>query len=305
MLRILPIIILMVSTLFSSMLLNENIYERENRIDFMLSFDTPFTGKITKKRDTRNTVDILLTDVEIQRPFYKSFRNSFVESIAVTRTGMDRILVKIVPSTGPIGVQASKTVDGFGLRLRIYPVETVKTENGSTPPLPAILKKEISRAGTEKSATSEKKPLNLLEGGETLPGWRYWTVLLILLLLLIFFLVVRKRRMGKSASGKGWLMPKGTGLPDDLPAEAIVRFQKPLDAHNRLVLIEFGRKQYLIVTGNGNLLLDTFSESHIEAEEEFAHMFEVNKKQLDNFLKEHHPDAYEAFKANASKEEHL
>jgi len=127
----------------------------------------------------------------------------------------------------------------------------------------------------------------------------------ILLILLTVLWFVKKKGLGSFAKGSGWLMPKGTPYAGKIPEEAVIRFQKPLDAHNRLLLIEFGGKQYLTVVGNTNLLLDTFSAGNIEAEEDFAQMFEANKRQLDHFLKENHPDAYEAFKANASKEEHL
>jgi hypothetical protein len=109
----------------------------------------------------------------------------------------------------------------------------------------------------------------------------------------------------QKVSAGGWLMPKKGDAPGALPPEAVIRYQKPLDRENRLLLLEYGAKQYLMVVGNSNLLLDTFVEGRIEEEEDFARMFEANKKQLDHFLRENHPDAYEAFKANASKEEHL
>ncbi len=303
MVRIFLLIILLIHPLFSAVLLNENVYERENRIDLMLSFDTPFKGEIKKRTEKGGVVNILLTDAEIQKPFFQSIRKSFVDSIAVTRSGEKLALIKIIPSKEPIGVQASRTVDGFGLRLRIYPLQASEKTTAATP-LAAETAAPEKSAGTEERKESAT-PLKTLKPSDTLPGWRYWSVMAILLGLLAILWMVRKRGIRGFAKGGGWLMPKTASLAGKIPEEATIRFQKPLDAHNRLLLIEFGGKQYLTIIGNTNLLLDTFGAGNIEAEEDFARMFESNKRQLDHFLKENHPDAYEAFKANASKEEHL
>lgn len=101
-------------------------------------------------------------------------------------------------------------------------------------------------------------------------------------------------------------MPKSIGAKF-APEGAVIRFQKPLDRQNRLLLLEFEGRQYLIVVGSSNLLLDRFTgeDEKIEDSESFTSLFEANKKQLDHFLKENHPDAYEAFKANASKDDRL
>ncbi|BDY12316.1 hypothetical protein [Hydrogenimonas cancrithermarum] len=290
--RIFLLIILLIHSAVGALLLNENLYERNNRIDLMLSFDTPFSGTIKKKRESDGTIDILLNGIEVQKPFRENVQNSFVESIALIKSGPHTALIKIVPLQKPLQVEASKTIDGFGLRLRITPTAE---SSKSLSALPAA-------AISDRPKTA--KPLNTLQSSQTLPGWRYWSVLAILLLLLIVLWIVKKRSTGTLSGKSGWLMPKA-GLPGNLPEEAVVRYQKVLDPHNRLLLLEFGGKQYLMVVGNSNLLLDTFVEGKIEDADTFSQMFEANKKQLDNFLKENHPDAYEAFKANASKEEHL
>jgi len=304
--RILLLIILLMHPLFSALLLNENIYERANRIDLMLSFDTPFKGNIKKHIDQSGRINIVLTRTEIQKPFYKSIRKSFVDSVAVTKSGGNSALIKITPNNSRIGVQASKTVDGFGLRLRIYPLKTEASDKPKTEPLPAVLSKFQKREAASKPSTHKEavKPLNTLKSSDTLPGWRYWSVLAILLLLLLILWLAKRKGLRNLAKGGGWLLPKGA-IPANLPEEAVIRFQKPIDTHNRVILIEFAGRQYLMVVGNTNTLLDTFTEGRIEEEDDFTRMFEANKKQLDHFLKENHPDAYEAFKANASKEEHL
>ena len=299
--RILFLLLVLLPSLYASVLLNVNVYERAHRLDLMLSFDTPFEGTITKREERDGTIAILLGDVQVRKPFYRAIRESFVDSVTVAKSDADTALVKIVPTSGPLGVKASKTVDGFGLRLRIYPITT--PQHAAVPPMPALLQKEAARQRLEERS-KRPQPLNTLDERETLPSWRYWSVLgVLLLLLLLLWSAKRKglRNLSKN-SGAGWLMPnKGKGA---IPEEATVRFKKPIDPHNHVVLLEFAGRQYLMVVGTTNLLLDTFSAGHIQEEEDFSQVFEANKRQLDHFLKENHPDAYEAFKANASKEEH-
>jgi hypothetical protein len=294
MLRILLLLILLVHGLLASVLLNENIYEREKRVDLMLSFDTPFQGSVKKSVASDGTIDILLGDVEVQRPFFKSLGQSFLDSIAITRAGEGLALVKIVPKDRKISVIASKTVDGFGLRLRIVPQHDTTNPTDRTQP--------NGVENNPQSSTTSPNGLSLASDTFMMPDWRYWSVLGGLLFLFFVLKYLKKRAIDNGARG-GWLMPKT--LKKELEEGAVIRYQKPLDPHNRLILLEFGDKQYLMVVGNGNLLLDTFGENRIEDDASFDRMFEENRKRLDHLLQENHPDAYEAFKANASKEEHL
>ncbi len=270
---------LLAPLLFAATLLNRNIYERENRVDLMLSFDAPFDGSIKRSRGGDGSIDIRLSNVHVLKPFAKELQNSIVESIAVTGAAENSALVKIVPARKGVKVEASKTVDGFGLRLRIVPAAAAKSH--------AMLSK------TEK----ESRPLVGAKTEENLPGWRYWSVLGIMALLLVVLWLVKRKRSGLG----GWLMP-GIGGAKIAPEGAVIRYQKALDTQNRLILLEFNDRQYLMVVGSSNLLLDTFSDERVEDPESFTSLFEANKKQLDHFLKENHPDAYEAFKANASRE---
>ncbi len=283
------VLILAVNALFAASLLNQNIYEREKRVDLMLSFDAPFNGSVKKSAAEDGTLLIRLTDVQVLKPFRKELQNAIVESISVTGSGKSGAIIKISPAKDRLNVEASKTIDGFGLRLRITPVQSIGSQTTEVP-LPAAV----------SSRSVEKRELGTLKESDTLPGWRYWSVLGILLLLLLLLWFVKRKKFGTMAGGN-WLMPNITGK--GAPFEgAIIRYQKPLDRENRLLLLEFNSKQYLLVVGSSNLLLDTFSEERIEDPQSFTSLYESNKRQLDHFLKENHPDAYEAFKANAAKD---
>lgn len=222
------------------------------------------------------------------KPFSKELQNGFVRAITITGSGNNTVLVKIYPTKERLNVEASKTIDGFGLRLRIQPAAASKKPETDT---------------ASRIQQSASLPLNTLESSNSLPGWRYWSVLLVMLLLLLVLWFVKRRRPGVSI-GANWLMPKIMDTKTNIQ-EANIRYQKRLDSENRLMLLEFNDKQYLIVVGKSGILLDTFSEKKVEDPDSFTSVFEANKKQLDHFLKENHPDAYEAFKTNASRDEHL
>jgi len=282
MIRINLLIMLLINSIFAATLLNQNIYDRENRVDLMLSFDTPFNGKIKKSNDGK-TINIFLSSVQIQQPFFKELQNSLASSITITKADYNSVLIKIVPSKKELKVEASRTIDRFGLRLRILPVQTINSQNSNL-------------------YTQQNSNLNLNDS-TPISSWRYWVVIAILLILLAALLFIKYRGLKSSNPFKGgWLMPKQKGLPDF--TEANVKYQKPLDRENRLVLIEFNGRQYLMLLGKSNILLDTFTHANIiEDEDGFNHIFETNRRQLNQFLKENHPDAYEAFKKNASKDE--
>ena len=278
--RYLSVFILFTNLLMSATLLNQNIYDRENRVDLMLSFDTPYAGKIRQAKGNK-TINIFLSNVQLQQPFSKQLQNSLVSSITITKADSETILIKITSAEKKLKIEASRTLDKFGLRLRIVPFEI----------------------SSHKTRVEEPQPINLKNSSDSLPGWRYWIVIGIMLFLFIILFIIKKKGITyDSSKGGGWLMPKQAQVPPI--QEAIIRYQKPIDRQNRIVLLEFNDRQYLMLLGSSNILLDSFTDARIiEDEDSFNQLFEANKKQLNNFLKENHPDAYEAFKQNASKEE--
>jgi len=280
-------LILFTNLLVSATLLNQNIYDRENRVDLMLSFDTPYDGKIRQAKDDR-TVNIFLNNVQLQQPFSKQLQNSLVSSITITKADSKTVMIKITSASKKLKVEASRTLDKFGLRLRIISSEILSQKS----------------ATTSYEYTNQSQPINLKDRSDSLPDWRYWVVIGIMLFMLIILFIIKKKGISNNAFKGGWLMPKSaqyTPIP-----EAVIKYQKPIDRSNRIVLLEFNDRQYLMLLGSSNILLDSFTQaSIIENEDGFNQLFEANKKQLNNFLKENHPDAYEAFKQNASKDERL
>jgi len=85
-----------------------------------------------------------------------------------------------------------------------------------------------------------------------------------------------------------WLFRKK--IIKKLPAKESLNilFQKPIDAKNKIALIEFNNRKYLVIVGNSNILLDVFDENmiNISTNREFDEYLKSNQeitKKLDSF----------------------
>ena len=103
-------------------------------------------------------------------------------------------------------------------------------------------------------------------------GLDYFTYVLSIIILLIIAIVlfVFKRKIVKK-------LPIKTNIN--------ILFQKPLDPKNRVALIEFNKRKYLVLIGNTNILLDVFDENmlNVKTQEDFDSVLEKNVEKLDNF----------------------
>ena len=63
-------------------------------------------------------------------------------------------------------------------------------------------------------------------------------------------------------------------------------YEKYLDRTNKLMLLSYENKRYLVIVGSSNVMLDSFGEDKIQNEQDFAVFFEENKKKLGSFLQE-------------------
>jgi hypothetical protein len=113
--RTLFIFLFNISFANSSNLLTYNIYERTDRVDVMLSFDSPYQGRISQKRN-ENITTLTLSELTHDKLIEKNINSNILQAITIEpNKGNLNIILK---STNDIAVIASKTVDGFGLRIR-------------------------------------------------------------------------------------------------------------------------------------------------------------------------------------------
>ncbi len=100
----------------------------------------------------------------------------------------------------------------------------------------------------------------------------YVISLAILIILAIILFLVRKKIVKK--------LPIKSGIN--------ILFQKPIDPKNRVALLEFNNRKYLVIVGNSNILLDVFDDNlvNISTKKDFEDFLntEINEK-LDNLQK--------------------
>ncbi len=254
---------LFASISFSANLLTHNIYERTDRVDIMLSFDSPYEGKIYQIKNNNGT-SLKLEDLSFNKIIQKKINSNIIQAL---RIQPDKNNLKIIlQSKSDIGVIASKTADGFGLRIRATLIKP-------------YIKKRTRIDGTHINNTQNFPTFQ----DPGLLDTRYIIVIIFLFVLLLFMFWV-KRRVAKKQNQSienSWLFKKSTSTAQEIK----ILKRKPIDANNSVVLVEFENKRYLMASGSSNVLLDTFGQNELEDSSEFEKAFEDNRKKLDDYLK--------------------
>ncbi|MDD3323756.1 MAG: hypothetical protein PHN38_01355 [Sulfurospirillaceae bacterium] len=254
----------LISYIQASNLLTHNIYERTDRVDIMLSFDTPYEGTIFQKTE-ESGVTLTINDLSYDKVVEKNINSSIVQEFAMKP---EKNSIKIfLKSDKPIAVIASKTVDGFGLRIRSKTISESPTKTQNT-----------------KNTTTNNSPSTLEDS--SLVDYRYILVIVFLTIMIGVMFWIRKNigQYNTSKISKGsWLFPPEK--KSTIPNEVVLLHKKPIDANNSVVLFEFAGVRYLVVTGNSNLLLEKFKNGEIKDESDFEKVFEDNRRKLDDYLK--------------------
>jgi len=249
------IFLFIISFAESANLLTHNIYERSDSVDIMLSFDSPYGGKISQKKD-KNIITLTLSNLVYDRTIKENVNSDILQAITI-KPNNDNINV-IIKSQNSIATIASKTADGFGLRIRTKP--TIKTT--------------IKKVG---KPTSSKTTL-IAESSKNLIDWQYvGTILLLAIMILFMFWIIKKINMKRKQAKEN-----NQNIPNN---EINILHQKQIDVNNSVVLLGFQGKKYLVMSGNSNLLLEKFSKDNIKDDENFEKSFEDNRKKLDKYLK--------------------
>ncbi len=252
--------------LFASQILSYNVYDRTDRVDIMLTFDTPFEGSLRQQRQN-DAIIIKLDDAQIESVKQKQLNSPFLSKLTISPSGSGTQIIARVPEK--ITMQASKTADAYGLRLRFLTASspTAASDAPSQPSLSALPTK--STDGMEQSYISV-------------------AIILIIGILIIFWL---KRSMQQRAgvpsqsSLFGKKAPSGTHATAPSSQEgATIRFQKPLDAHNSVMMLEYAQASYLVIIGTNNIVLDKFYGERPVTESDFETILKKNEAQLESYM---------------------
>lgn len=259
--RIFLALIALFTWMNASNLLTYNVYERSDRVDIMLSFDSPHEGSIGQKNDA-SSITLTISDLGYDKLIEKSINSTIIQEMSIVP---DKNSIKVIlKSDKKVSVVASKTVDGFGLRIRSSILQTPAQQNSID---------QSSALPTQSSSP------NIVDT-------RYIIVILVLLVLVGVMLWVKKRvgntQMNKQKNnGKSWLFSPKTGLNQ----EVMLLHKKTLDNQNSVVLFEYGNIKYLVMTGNTNVLLEKFQNGEVKDNSDFEKVFEENRRKLDDYLK--------------------
>lgn len=290
MVRFFVVVSLFASLCFSATLLNQNIYERDNRIDLMLSFDSVYEGKISRAL-IDETMVLTLWDATAETSYTNELNHPLMQKIEILRSEPNQMSIYFFPNEA-VEILAARTGDSYGLRLRIVPKQTQ----------PAKAVEDDRRLSLVPDAP-QQAPRLAIETKENLELSTGYIVTVSALVLIAVLLFLFKRKMSNSKDS--WLLPSAFG-GGKKPHNLNVKFQKVLDAKNKVVLLEYEGREYLTLIGNSNILLDTFEQGKIVSDDGFEKVFRQNKEKLNEYLKIGHNDmedenSADSFRKNAER----
>jgi hypothetical protein len=237
----------------------------------MITFDTPYEGVIKQKK-TDSKIIIKLLDAEIESAKLKQLSSKFLYSLSITPMSNYTKITASVPKN--IHLRASKTTDGYGLRLRF----NIKPDT----------KKDIQQDDV-------KNPLSILPTKKDDALSKDYYIVISILIIGILILLFIKNKTSSSKTKKqpnSWLFKENTqenktkqNIQEDDTSDASIRFKKKLDDANSVVMLDFAQQSYLIVIGNGNILLDKFKDNKPQTQDEFDAILQERHKELNEFLK--------------------
>ncbi len=264
------LIFLLPFTLYASKILSYNIYDRTDRVDVMITFDTPYNGVI-KQSMSKSKIIVKLEDAFIESSKTKQLSSNFLQSLNITpMSGYTQIVASIPPS---VKLQASKTADSYGLRLRFTNIPS----------------KNIQDTSVESTSFADTLPT---KRGDEMSQSYYIVVAILVIGILILFIIKKKMTNKKELPHpNSWLFHSSN--EKTTPAEAqtyangdiSIRFQKSIDSKNSVVMLDFGEQSYLVLMGANNILLDKFNDNKPTTQEDFETILRSRHQELDDFLR--------------------
>ncbi|MFP4331983.1 MAG: hypothetical protein ACOCP1_01405 [Campylobacterales bacterium] len=248
-----------------------NIFDRGDRVDIMLSFDSPYTGNISKQSGNEY-INLLLGDLYISEDIERSFNNNIIETLKIYQDGANVNI--LVGTKNNSFVVASKSAEGYGLRLRFA---LPKSEANS----------DVKSSDLQSEATTAQTPIDSVVQTQDIDYVRYSLVLGFLAILLLIMLFVRKR-MGLSSSGtltqskNSWLFG-AKGFNKD---EIKILSQKQIDMKNKIVVFEAYTTRYIVsLSPNGTTLIDKIEkDTTIKPRNKFDAALHDSTEKLDSYL---------------------
>ncbi|MDD5159427.1 MAG: hypothetical protein PHI47_05215 [Sulfuricurvum sp.] len=294
--RYLILLLLLPAFLWGAKILSYNVYDRNDRVDVMLTFDTPYEGVLRQNRQG-DTVVIKLEEAFIDAPTVKNVNSKYLEKLAIAPQGEHiEIVAQVTPD---VTMQASKTSDSYGLRLRFMPAAATSNATEQTPPVD-----ETSLTGlpTKNNAEFEQS---------------YYVVIVIMLIgiAILFWLkqsIAKRTATIQTEPKTPWLFNKTVPEPKSAPVAPIktagdaggvhIRFQKTLDPSHTVAMLDYGTMSYLVLLGNNTILLDKYQDNIPITQNDFETLLQSKHRELDGYfqLAPAQDEAFDSYKEKAS-----
>ena len=271
----------------ASTILSYNIYDRTDRVDVMITFDTPYTGLIKQSASTQNII-IKLEDAQIESAKTKKLASNFLNALSITpMAGHTQIVASVPPS---VTLQASKTSDSYGLRLRFSN---------------AANKTQSAAQAQQEDLTNPFSSLPTKQDADMTQSYSIVIAFLVIGIIILFYI---KRKVSTQQENKtaSWLFTSNAKQKTKAKAsqEVRIRFQKSIDDQNSVVMLDFGQQSYLVLMGKSNILLDTFTDDKPLSQNDFENILQTRHQELDAFLQGEIPakpqEAFQSYKEKAS-----
>ena len=266
------LILLLPLFLNASKILSYNVYDRTDRVDVMITFDTPYEGKI-KQNTTPSKITIKLEDASIESTKTKKLSSKFLHSLnIVPLSGYTQIVAEVPSSTK---LKASKTSDSYGLRLRFTNILSSKDNS---------LTKKAGLFSTPKPSSSSTLPTKQTE--DISPSYYIVIAILFIGIIILFVLKNKINTTNKPSKSNSWLFKVAQDAKSNTQDGVSIRFQKNIDEKNSVVMLDFINQSYLVLMGTNNILLDKFTDNKPTTQDDFDTILQNRHQELDEFLKE-------------------
>lgn len=262
------VVLLLPLLLNASKILSYNIYDRTDRVDVMITFDTPYEGKI-KQSIGSSKITIKLENASIETTKTKVLSSDFLNSINIVPLTDYIKIVAVVPQS--VKLKASKTSDAYGLRLRFSKVTPLSKQEST-----------LTKTDPVNPFTSlpTKKEENLSQN--------YYIVIGILLIGIVILFVLKNKipSPGNKEKSSSWLFKVANEAKKPSGDGVSIRFQKNINENNSVVMLDFVGQSYLVLMGSNNILLDKFTDNKPVTQDDFDTILQNRHQELDDFLKE-------------------
>jgi len=270
------VFLLICISLDASKILSYNIYDRSDRVDVMITFDTPYDGKI-RQSVSDSKITIKLQNAFIESSKFKQVSSKFLNSLTITPMANYTQIVVSLPHS--VHLRASKTSDAYGLRLRF----SNKAKNIKSTTAHSVQKNIPFSLPTKKSDNIEKS---------------YYIVSVILVVGILILLFIKKRvSLVKTNNNQknSWLFKENntaskenntsvSALNTTNAKNVSIRFQKSINNDSSVVMLDFMEQSYLVLMGKNNILLDKFTDNKPVSQEDFETILQERHKELEGFI---------------------